>query len=407
MYIKVLTVSALNNYLKKIVDSDFILNNSSIKGEISNFKIHTSGHIYFSLKDEKSKINCVMFRSQAEFLTFMPKDGMKVIVNGRVSVYEKEGSYQLYCNEIKPEGVGELHAAFQKLKEKLEKEGLFDEAHKKPIPIYAKNIGIVTSPTGAAIRDIINIANRRNDKVNLIIFPAQVQGVSAPSEIIKGIEFFNNKEDIDLIILARGGGSLEELWAFNDEKLAYSIYSSKKPIITGIGHEIDFSIADFVSDRRAPTPSAAAEIAVFDKYEFCDKTFMYKNKLRLMISSYLTQKRNRLDIYNSSLRFHNPSSYIKNQYIQIDIIRDKIDNNIKTKIFNYKEKLRSQNTIISAHNPLNILNKGYALLKNEDDELIRSIEVLKKCNRINVRLKDGEATINIRKGNENGDEKGK
>ncbi len=262
MHIKTLTVSQLNRYVKNTLDADFILNNASVKGEISNLKIHSSGHIYFSLKDGGSKINCVMFKSYAYKLKFVPENGMDIVVEGNVSVYEKEGSYQLYCKAMKREGIGDLYIAFEELKEKLKKEGLFDDAHKKEIPRFPKKVGVITSPTGAALRDIINVTKRRNKGIELLIYPALVQGIDASKTIIEGIKILNKVEDVDIIILARGGGSIEELWAFNNEELAYEIYSSKKPIITGVGHETDFTIVDFVSDRRAPTPSAAAEIAV-------------------------------------------------------------------------------------------------------------------------------------------------
>lgn len=266
MHVKTLTVSQLNRYVKNTLDADFILNNASVKGEISNLKIHSSGHIYFSLKDEGSKINCVMFKSYAYKLNFNLENGMNIIAHGNVSVYGKEGSYQLYVKEMKREGIGDLYIAFEKLKEKLKNEGLFDESNKKEIPRFCKKIGgVITSPTGAALRDIINVTKRRNKGIELLIYPALVQGTDASKTLVDGIKTLNKVEDVDIIILARGGGSIEELWAFNNEDLAYTIYNSKKPIITGVGHETDFTIVDFVSDRRAPTPSAAAEIAAFDR----------------------------------------------------------------------------------------------------------------------------------------------
>ncbi len=258
MYIKTLSVSSLNSYVKKMIDADFILNNLNIKGEISNFKMHSSGHLYFSLKDENSKINCIMFKTYANNLNFKPKDGESVIIKGKVSVYEKDGAYQLYCYEMKQEGIGELYLAFQDLKNKLEKQGLFELKHKRPIPRFPKRIGIITSPTGAAVRDIIHVSRRRNKSIELLLYPALVQGENASEDIIRGLDLLNKIENIDVIILARGGGSIEELWAFNNEKLANAIFNSKKPVITGVGHETDFTIADFVSDMRAPTPSAAA-----------------------------------------------------------------------------------------------------------------------------------------------------
>src|SRR3712207_3002284 len=261
MYMKALSVSDINNYIKKMMDNDFILNNSLIKGEISNFKIHSSGHIYFSLKDLNSKINCVMFKSYAANLKIIPQDGMKVIVKGRISTYVKGGNYQLYCESIQLDGLGELYIAFEQLKEKLQREGLFDMEHKRPIPKYAKKIGVITSPTGAAIRDIINVTKRRNNSVNLLIYPAIVQGVNASRDVINGIEVLNKRNDIDLIIIARGGGSIEELWTFNDENLARAIYKSSIPVITGVGHEVDYTIVDFVDRKSTRLNSSHANIS--------------------------------------------------------------------------------------------------------------------------------------------------
>ena len=262
MFVKTLTVSALNNYIKRIIDGDVILNNVSLKGEISNFKLHSSGHIYFSLKDNVSKINCIMFKDKAQNIELDFKEGMQVEVSGRVKVYDREGVYQMYCDTIKMAGMGDIYMAFLETKKKLEEKGLFKEEHKKSLPHFPKRVGVITSPTGAAIKDIINVARRRNKRVDLIIYPALVQGIGAIEEIKKGIEVLSSKPDIDVIILARGGGSIEDLKAFNDESLAITIYKSKKPIVTGIGHEIDFTIAAVDGKSRASTPTVAAEITI-------------------------------------------------------------------------------------------------------------------------------------------------
>ena len=262
MKIKTLTVSEVNNYLKRIIDNDFILNNLSVKGEISNLKYHSSGHIYFSLKDEGGKINCVMFRSKAIMLKITLEEGMGVVIGGRASIYPQNGSIQLYCDTIEQEGRGELYIKFERLKEKLSKEGYFDDELKKEIPKLPSRVGIVTSPTGAAIRDIINVSRRRNSLVDLVLYPAKVQGIGAYMEVIDGIKYFNKTKSVDVIIIGRGGGSIEELWNFNEEELAKAIFKSKIPIISAVGHEVDFTISDFVSDVRAATPSQGAEIAV-------------------------------------------------------------------------------------------------------------------------------------------------
>jgi len=395
MFIKVITVTALNGYIKKIVDSDFILNNANVKGELSNVKIHSSGHIYFSLKDAFGKINCVMFKSQTYKLKITPRDGMNVIVRGRVSVYEREGAYQIYCDDIEADGEGQLYLAFQKLKEKLEKQGLFDNKHKRSIPDFPSKIGIITSETGAAIRDIINVATRRNALVNILIYPALVQGVNASEEIIGGIKYFNSVKDVDLIIIARGGGSIEELWAFNEENLAIEIYNSKTPIITGIGHETDFTIADFVSDYRASTPSAAAEIAVKNLKDLNNEVTKLRELLLKSVQNVVTKEYNKVNLLNKSLKINNPLNYIVNQYIHIDNLKENLNYKFNVVISLEKQKLSKFNALLQAHNPLNVLNKGYALLQNDENEVVSEICNLKDIKQVKVTLKDGCARFKL------------
>lgn len=394
MYIKTLSVSALNNYIKKVLDNDFILSNTNIKGEISNFKMHSSGHLYFSLKDEGGKINCIMFKSYASNLNFMPKDGMNVTIKGKVSVYEKDGAYQLYCNEMKMEGLGDLYLAFAELKDKLEKKGMFDLSHKKDIPEYPRKIGIVTSPTGAAIRDIINVTRRRNKNMSILIYPSLVQGINASEDIIKGIEYLNKVQDVDIIILARGGGSIEELWAFNEEKLAYAVYNSKKPIITAIGHETDFTIVDFISDRRAPTPSAGAEIAVpnLDDMKNTIKNNVYT--LNSLINNIVKEKYNEVRLINKTLEVNSPINYVVNQYDKISKLQDMLFYKINSRVNIEKDRLSNMNSLISAHNPLNVLSKGYALIEDNNKNIISSIEKLKLSDEVKITLKDG--TVNAK-----------
>lgn len=390
MYIKTLSVTALNNYIKKSIDSDFILNNITIKGELSNFKAHSSGHLYFSLKDEKSKINCIMFKSYAENLNFIPENGKKVIIKGKVSVYEKEGTYQLYCYEMGEEGIGELFIAFSELKNKLEKQGLFDISHKRPIPKYPRKIGVVTSSTGAAIRDIINVTRRRNSSMNLLIYPALVQGENASEDIINGIKVLNSIEDVDVIILARGGGSIEELWAFNNEELAYAVYNSKKPVITGVGHETDFTIVDFVSDRRAPTPSAAAEIAAYSLEELKSKIDNYKKYLDSSIKDSISEKYNKIEILNKSLKLYRPMNYIINQYSYIEKIKDKLYFIITSKVSIKKEQTSKVYALINAHNPLKVLNRGYSVIEDLNGGVISSKKILMKNKNVKIIMKDGK-----------------
>ncbi|MCB2297088.1 exodeoxyribonuclease VII large subunit [Clostridium tagluense] len=395
MFIKVITVTALNGYIKKIVDSDFILNNANVKGELSNVKLHSSGHIYFSLKDAFGKINCVMFKSQTHKLKITPRDGMNVIVRGKVSVYERDGAYQIYCESIEPDGEGQLYLAFQNLKEKLEKQGVFESAHKKNIPLFPTKIGIITSETGAAIKDIINVATRRNALVNILIYPALVQGVSASADIEGGIKYFNSTKNVDLIIIARGGGSIEELWAFNEENLAYAIYNSKIPIITGIGHETDFTIADFASDYRAPTPSAAAEIAVKNLKDLNNEIKALRELLLRSVESKLTKEYNKVNLLNKSLKINNPLNYIVNQYIHIDNLKENLSYKFNVVISLEKQKLSKFNALLQAHNPLNVLNKGYALLQNDENKVISEISNLKNIKQVKITLKDGSAEFKI------------
>ena len=397
MNIKTLSVSDVNNYIKRVVDNDFILNNVLVSGEISNFKLHSSGHAYFSLKDSSSKINCVMFKSYAQNLKFIPEDGMKVIVKGKVSLYVKEGSYQLYCEDMKREGLGELHIAFEKLKTSLEKEGLFDIKNKKPIPQYAQRVGIVTSPTGAAIRDIINVSRRRNDKVDLIIYPSAVQGTGASKEIIRGIETFNNNKDVDVIILARGGGSIEELWAFNDEDLARAIHKSKIPIITGVGHQTDFTIADFVSDRRAPTPSAAAEIAVFSLNEFSNTIENYKKRINTLTLNIIKVKYNEVNLLKRTLNYNSPEKTVVNEYEKIGRIKEKLNAIISLNLYRKKEALGKMNALLNAHNPLNVLNKGYSVIEDEGNKVITDINSIRDNKKITIIMKNGRGSFRVSK----------
>jgi exodeoxyribonuclease VII large subunit len=395
VYIKTISVSALNSYIKKQFDSDFILKNSSIKGEISNLRIVSSGHMYFSLKDAQSKINCIMFRSHAAGLTFTPENGMNVIISGNVSVYEKEGAYQLYATKMEIAGQGDLLAAYEKLKAKLALNGLFEDTHKRKIPQYARKIGVITSATGAAVRDIINVTKRRNSHCELLIYPALVQGEGAASSIIKGIEVLSAIDEIEIIIIARGGGAIEELWAFNDEALAYAVYNCHKPIISAVGHEIDFTIVDFVSDLRAPTPSAAAEIAVFDEKQFLSSIYNYNNKLKSLINKQINNEYSILELLKHKLDSKGPMVYIVNEYGSIDNLKQLLQFKISKKLEFEMEKLKKQNELLNAKNPLNILNKGFAVIEDSKKNIISEIEKLKENKNVVITLKDGKANVSL------------
>jgi exodeoxyribonuclease VII large subunit len=396
MYAKIITVTAVNNYIKKVIDNDFILSNSNIKGELSNVKIHSSGHIYFSLKDNFSKINCIMFKSNADSLSFIPRDGMNVVVSGNVSVYEKDGAYQLYCKSMKVEGEGELFIAFQKLKESLEAEGLFNPLKKKKLPLFPRRIGVVTSPTGAAVRDIINVSKRRNKNVDLLIYPALVQGINASEDIVRGISMLNRIEDVDVIIVARGGGSIEELWAFNEEKVARAIASSKKPIVSGIGHETDFTISDFVSDVRGATPSQAAEIVVGSYEEILYKLKSTEEKLKAITNNMISEKFNRLKLELKTIKLYSPYNSVINEYNKVDNLRNKLDFNIRLLLNEERSKLNRANELLLANNPLKVLSKGYGIIQDAKSNTISSIEELKGNDTVKVLLKDGSATFKIK-----------
>lgn len=388
MKIKTLTVSEVNNYLKRIIDNDFILNNLSVKGEISNLKYHSSGHIYFSLKDEGGKINCVMFRSKAIMLKLTLEEGMGVVIGGRASIYPQNGSIQLYCDTIEQEGRGELYIKFERLKEKLSKEGYFDEELKKEVPKFPSRVGIVTSPTGAAIRDIINVSRRRNRLVDLVLYPAKVQGIVAYKEVIDGIKYFNRTKSVDVIIIGRGGGSIEELWNFNEEELAKAIFKSKIPIISAVGHEVDFTISDFVSDVRAATPSQGAEIAVPLQSDIEDAIEYMNNRMGSIIANKLQLEKNKVDSLSRILKLNSPMTRIVNNYMIVEKLKERLNSNIVNKINLEKEKLSGLNNLLMAQNPCNLLNKGYAIIEDESG-VINTVKRMSEEKEINVFLADG------------------
>ena len=395
MRMKTLTVSEVNNYIKKILDNDYILNNLVVRGEISNLKYHSSGHIYFSLKDSSSKINCVMFKSNCSNLDFRIEDGMQVIANARCSIYQGTGSLQLYIDKLEKEGLGELHIRFENLKKKLQEEGYFDIEHKKSIPVMPKRIGVVTSETGAVIRDIINVTKRRSSLVDIVLYPALVQGSGAYKTIIKGIKYFNNKKNVDTIIIGRGGGSLEELWNFNEEELDKEIFKSKIPIISAVGHEVDFTISDFVSDYRASTPSQAAEIAVPLESDIKKSIKDYENNINKILLDTLNYEKERLNNYKKLMTSMSPQVTLSNCYIEIDRIGDKLNNIVLNKLDREKMKITSLNELLKAHNPINVLNKGFTIVQDENENIISSKKALGDIDEINIIFNDGKVKSRI------------
>lgn len=389
-----ISVTDLNKYIKDKIADDEYLNNVLIKGEISNFKHHYTGHMYFTLKDENSLIKCIMFKSYAQKLMFEPKDGTKVFVFGTVSVFERDGIYQIYVKAMEEDGVGDLYTKYQKLKKELEEKGLFDIENKKKIPLMPKVIGVLTSQTGSVIRDIINVSTRRNPNVYIRLLPVPVQGEGAAEKIAKGIEYMNENNLADVLILARGGGSLEDLWPFNEEFVAYSIYNSKIPIISAVGHETDFSISDFVADLRAPTPSAAAELAVPDIYELKQKINTYQNRLKISLTKKVEIMKLRYEKCMSSFVFKEPTRRINENYIKLDSYIKQLENLINTK--NEKEKKRYVELVakLDTLSPLKTLMRGYSIAEKEG-KIVKSIEELKKDDNIDIRLTDGKVQAKI------------
>ena len=389
-----ISVTDLNKYIKNKIADDEYLNNILIKGEISNFKHHYTGHLYFTLKDENSLIKCIMFKSYAQKLKFEPKDGMKVYILGSVSVFERDGVYQIYAKVMEEDGVGDLYTKYQKLKEELEKKGLFDQSHKQKIPMLPKVIGVLTSQTGSVIRDIINVSTRRNPNVYIRLLPVPVQGEGAGQKIAEGIEYMNQNQLADVIILARGGGSLEDLWPFNEEVVAYSIYKSKIPIISAVGHETDFSISDFVADLRAPTPSAAAELAVPDIYEIKQKINTYQNRLKMSLTKKLEIMKLRYDKCISSSAFKEPTRRIQENYIKMDSYIKQLENLINKVKEKNKNKYIELVSKLDTLSPLKTLTRGYSIIE-KDGKIMKSITDLQTEDEISIRLKDGEKQAKI------------
>lgn len=391
----IITVSQLNFYTKSLLDGDPVLSQVFVRGEISNLTNHyRSGHIYFSLKDEKAVVRCVMFASDAAKLRFEPQEGMSVIAIGRVSIYDATGQYQLYVRQMQPDGIGELTVAFNQLKEKLEKQGLFSPEHKKEIPVYPQKIGVVTSQTGAVRRDIETVLNRRYPLAEMVLYPAAVQGEQAVPELVAGIEYFNKTNSVDVIIIGRGGGSMEDLWAFNSELLAHTVYNSNIPVISAVGHATDVTICDFVADKTAPTPSAAAEIAVPDKIKLLNMISSFNDRIisAARYAVYLQQQRvdsvyNRLSVFSESYRLPKIKANLDNINIRLAAA---FKENLQSKA----EQLKECSARLNALSPLNILARGYSLTL-VNDEIVSSVDDVNINDSITVKLKNGELYCNV------------
>lgn len=389
-----ITVTYLNRYIKEKVAEDEYLNSVYVKGEISNFKHHYTGHMYFTLKDDSSLIKCIMFKSSTATLNFTPKDGMKVLVLGSVAVFERDGVYQIYVKAMQEDGIGDLYKEYEELKNKLSKEGFFDEKHKQKIPFMPKTVGVLTSQTGSVVRDIINVSTRRNPNVHIKIFPIAVQGKGAEIEIADAIHIMNEKKLADVLILARGGGSIEDLWPFNEEITARAIYNSKIPIISAVGHETDFTISDFVSDLRAPTPSAAAELAVPNIEEIVNKLDTYKNRYKNALKKKIEYMKLRYEKCLASKVFTEPTSKINELYIELDKRIKKLENTIIIKLKDTKQIAVETISKLDTLSPLKTLTRGYAIAE-KDSVSIKSVKDLKKDDIINLKFVDGEKQTKV------------
>ena len=401
----VISVTQLNQYLKGLLESDLSLRNVWVIGEISNLTLHGSGHIYLRLKDETGIISAVMFRSNAAKLKFRPENGMKVLVKGSVSVFEKTGVYQLYLTEMRQDGAGDLFIAFEQLKKQLAEAGIFAESHKKKIPVIPERVGVITSPTGAAVRDIIQIIGRRFPPAEVIVYPAIVQGDQAPMSLIQGIEYFETAEKVDVIIIGRGGGSIEDLWGFNRPDLALAVYNCETPIVSAVGHETDFTICDFAADLRAPTPSGAAELVVPDVEDLLRHVEQDRKLLSLSMGRRLQRCRDLFERYADARILNDPGAFTDKPFMVLDHLLEKLRQNITFKCSTQRTKAIALIEKLDALSPLKVLHRGFSVAQDPRGSVIRRVSELSEGERFTLRLSDGKADCmveNILKDNENG-----
>ena len=393
---KIFDVSEVNDYIKTIMDGDGLLSGLTIRGEISNYKVYPSGHHYFSLKDAGGAIRCVMFRGSAAALRFRPENGMKVLASGRVSVFPRDGAYQLYCQRLTPEGVGDLYVAFEQLKKKLQAEGLFDPAHKKPLPPFPQRIAIVTSAAGAAIHDMLRILGKRYPLAKVILLPVRVQGVEAPAEIAGAIRYVNRFQLADLIITGRGGGSMEDLWAFNDERVARMIYLSQIPVISAVGHEPDVTISDFVADLRAATPSNAAELAVPEQGELRERIAALRLRLAQAEERRLKLIRQQVEKLQSARVLQNPKNYLEDRRLLLDFQQNKLTAAMRQLVLKKQQDFVARRTALEAMSPLKVLSRGYAMTRDSAGQVVTDAAALKPGEIITVTLRNGEVDAAVR-----------
>ena len=387
-----ISVTALNQYIKGLFERERLLSRVLVRSEISNYKVYPSGHHYFSLKDAESSIRCVMFRREAMSLRFRPENGMKVVVSGRVSVFPRDGAYQLYCATMVPDGVGELAFAFEQLKNRLHKEGLFDPAHKKPIPAHPQTIALVTSPAGAAVRDMIRILGARYPMAKVLVIPVRVQGEEAPEEIANGLDLVNALEMADLIITGRGGGSMEDLWAFNDERVARAIFRSRIPVISAVGHEPDVTIADFVADLRASTPSNAAELAVPDQADLRDRLAHFQARMDRAVDRRLQVRRDALRRLGSSPFLQSPQRAIQEKRLLLDYQQQRLLHAMDRQIGEHRQQMGRLAASLDALSPFKVLSRGYSITQKDDGTVVSELSQVEKGDTLRVRVSDGTIT---------------
>ena len=386
----IFSVSEINEHIKDLLDTDLWLSSVYVRGEISNYKLYPSGHHYLTLKDPEGALKCVMFKGSASRLRFRPENGMKVIAFGRISVYPRDGAYQMYINDLTPDGVGDLHMAFEQLKEKLFKEGIFDSAHKKPIPRYPEKIAVITSSAGAAVRDIITVLSKRWPAAKVLVLPVRVQGVEAPPEITGAIKYANKYKVADVIITGRGGGSIEDLWAFNDERVARAIFDSEIPVISAVGHEPDVTISDFVADLRAATPSNAAELAVPDQIEFHDSLASFEIRMTNALSREIKAMRRRVEELSTKRVMQTPGMYIDDKRMLVDRLQERLVSAVEKTQFSCREKYVYLASTLDALSPLKVLGRGYSIVRGQDGQIIKKASDVASGDKVKIRLEADE-----------------
>ena len=388
-----LSVTELTFHIRRLFDEDSLLNRVAVRGELSNFRRHHSGHCYFTLKDSAAALRCVMFRSRAVSLRFEPADGMQVRVLGRVAVYERDGSYQLYVDSMVADGLGDLSVAFARLREKLLAEGLFDDSRKQPLPLLPRAIGVVTSPTGAALRDIVTVARRRHAGIPILLAPVAVQGEEAPEQIVRGIQLLDRSGRVDVIIIGRGGGSIEELWAFNDERVVRAVAAATTPIVSAVGHQTDYTLSDFAADRRAATPSQAAEIVTPDRLALIQRLRTNQHRLNQSLLNRLIRRRLRLERCLASKLFHRPQEILQERMQRLDQLQDRLASAVETLLNRNQQRWQLANEKLNLLDPLRVLQRGYSVVRRQDGQVVRRAETVGQGDRLDVWLQEGRLGV--------------